>query len=115
MRRIALLVVTLVFAAAAARKPEGIWRGESACVVRPSACRDEDALYRVSAGGTPDRLRVSGGKIVDGREVSMSALADLTGPGIDTPITISPVPGHQFTLPSLHQPGDYALQKTSVS
>lgn len=52
--------------------PVGIWRGESRCVVRPSACNDETALYRIAASaGAQDRLMVSAGKIVDGQEVSM--------------------------------------------
>jgi hypothetical protein len=54
--------------------PVGIWRGESRCVVRPSACNDETALYRIAASPrAQDRLMVSGGKIVDGREVSMGS------------------------------------------
>lgn len=54
--------------------PVGIWRGESKCVVRPSACDDETALYRIAASaGAQDRLMVSAGKIVDGQEVSMGS------------------------------------------
>src|SRR5690242_19796299 len=54
--------------------PVGIWRGESTCVVRPSACNDETALYRIAANArAQDRLTVSAGKIVDGREVSMGS------------------------------------------
>src|SRR5258708_18469559 len=40
----------------------------------------------------------------------MSAVGELSGPGIDTPITITTDPGHQFPLPPLHQTGDYSLQ-----
>jgi len=54
--------------------PVGIWRGESRCVVKPSACNDETALYRIAANArAQDRLMVSAGKIVDGREVSMGS------------------------------------------
>ena len=53
--------------------PVGVWRGESKCVVRPSACNDETALYRIASASAPDRVMVSGGKIVDGREVSMAS------------------------------------------
>ena len=52
--------------------PVGIWRGESRCVVRPSACNDETALYRIAANAR-DRVMVSAGKIVDRREVSMGS------------------------------------------
>jgi hypothetical protein len=52
--------------------PVGIWRGDSRCVVRPSACNDETALYRIVANA-PDRVMVSAGKIVNGQEVSMGS------------------------------------------
>ncbi len=52
-------------------RPTGTWRGASRCLVRPSACQDEDALYRVSAAAQADSVRLSAGKIVDGREVVM--------------------------------------------
>lgn len=52
--------------------PAGAWRGASTCLVRPSACRDEDAVYRISAAGPrTDSLRLSAGKVVDGQEVVM--------------------------------------------
>lgn len=54
--------------------PAGTWRGESSCVVKPSACRDEDSLYRVSRkGNAPDRVNLSANKIVDGKEVNMGS------------------------------------------
>ena len=53
--------------------PVGIWRGDSRCVVRPSACNDETALYRIASASAHDRLMVSAGKIVDGQEVSMGS------------------------------------------
>ncbi len=40
----------------------------------------------------------------------MAALGDLTGPGIDTPITLSTIPGQKFAIPALHEKGDYLLQ-----
>lgn len=39
----------------------------------------------------------------------MNALAELTGPGIVTPITLAATPGHKFSLPPLHEKGDYEL------
>jgi len=52
--------------------PVGIWRGESRCVVKPSACNDETALYRIAAKAA-DRVVVSAGKLVNGREASMGS------------------------------------------
>lgn len=52
--------------------PVGTWRGESKCMVRPSGCRDEDSVYRISvAGQSQTRVTLSANKIVDGREVNM--------------------------------------------
>ncbi|MEO8033579.1 MAG: carboxypeptidase-like regulatory domain-containing protein, partial [Acidobacteriota bacterium] len=44
----------------------------------------------------------------------MTAVAELTGPGIDVPITVHTIPGHQFILPPLHQPGQYTLQNVRL-
>jgi len=52
--------------------PTGTWRGESKCVVRPSACHDEDSLYRVAAvSGSQNRFTIAASKVVSGREVNM--------------------------------------------
>jgi hypothetical protein len=46
----------------------GDWRGDSICVVRPSACHDEKALYRISkTGNLPNHYSIEGDKIVDGK------------------------------------------------
>ncbi|HUR79641.1 MAG TPA: Ig-like domain-containing protein, partial [Thermoanaerobaculia bacterium] len=45
----------------------------------------------------------------------MSALGDLTGPGIDTPITLSTIPGQKFAIPALHEKGDYVLQNIRLA
>jgi hypothetical protein len=52
--------------------PIGTWRGDSTCVVRPSACNDEDSKYRFAREeGTPDRVQLAAAKIVNKREVLM--------------------------------------------
>ena len=70
--------------------PVGTWRGESKCLVRPSGCNDEDSLYRFSASGNaPDKLRLSGNKIVSGREVNMGDMDcryNAKGQKIDCPL-----------------------------
>jgi hypothetical protein len=53
--------------------PVGTWRGQSKCIVKPSACHDEDAVYRISAAQSPDRVQVSANKVVDGKEVNMGS------------------------------------------
>jgi hypothetical protein len=50
----------------------GDWRGESVCVVRDSACRDEDSLYHLAKlAGKPGRFSMKLDKIVDGKPVTM--------------------------------------------
>ena len=52
--------------------PVGTWRGQSTCMVTPSACRDEDSVYRIAAvGQSRTKLTLAANKIVDGREISM--------------------------------------------
>ncbi|HEX8410707.1 MAG TPA: carboxypeptidase regulatory-like domain-containing protein, partial [Thermoanaerobaculia bacterium] len=40
----------------------------------------------------------------------LSARGELTGPGIDEPITLSAIPGQKFAIPALHEKGEYLLQ-----
>jgi hypothetical protein len=61
-------------APAVAANPVGVWRGTSVCRVRPSPCKDEVALYRITRGKTSDSLSVDGRKIVNGQEVQMGIL-----------------------------------------
>jgi len=57
-----------------ADSPVGTWRGESTCVVKPSGCHDEDSVYRISeTAQSPNKLNLSGNKIVDGKEVNMGS------------------------------------------
>jgi hypothetical protein len=50
----------------------GDWRGESVCVVRESACHDEDSLYHVTRlAGKPGWFSTKLDKIVDGKPVTM--------------------------------------------
>ena len=52
--------------------PVGTWRGKSTCVVRPSGCRDEDSVYRVTAtAGSDTRVMLAANKLVNGQEVNM--------------------------------------------
>jgi len=56
----------------AEQKLAGTWRGESLCVEKGTACHDEIAVYRIAAiPGKPGYLMVSGGKVVDGKEIVM--------------------------------------------
>jgi hypothetical protein len=49
----------------------GDWRGSSICLVKASACHDEEALYRVKAGAKPDTFSMQADKIVDGKPEEM--------------------------------------------
>src|SRR4051794_8942191 len=53
-----------------------------------------------------------GGRINDDAppDNGMTAIGDLTGPGIDTPIRLVTKPGHLFQLPALNEKGDYILR-----
>jgi hypothetical protein len=54
--------------------PVGVWRGTSACLVRPSACKDEIVVYRITPMKTADSLAVDARKIVRGEEQEMGVL-----------------------------------------
>ena len=50
----------------------GTWRGHSVCLVKGSACRDEENVYRFSKpAGKPDVFSGTASKVVDGREIVM--------------------------------------------
>lgn len=65
-----MLIAALLFAAVAAN-PVGDWRGPSTCLVRPSPCHDEDALYRVTRPA-PDRVHLQVHKYVNGEPAMFS-------------------------------------------
>jgi hypothetical protein len=53
----------------------GDWRGDSVCVVRDSACRDEDSLYHVAKlAGKPGWFSMKLDKIMDGKRVTMGTV-----------------------------------------
>ena len=59
---------------AAVSNPVGVWRGTSKCTVRPSACNDEIAVYRITRVNTSDSLSIDGRRIVNGQEVEMGVI-----------------------------------------
>ena len=54
--------------------PVGTWRGESACLVRPSACNDEIVVYRITPMKAADSLAIDARKLVRGEEQEMGVL-----------------------------------------
>jgi hypothetical protein len=53
----------------------GDWRGDSICMVRGSACHDEDSLYHVSRSAEkPGWFSVKADKIVDGKPITMGTV-----------------------------------------
>src|SRR4029077_16651364 len=53
----------------------GDWRGDSICVVHPSACHDEKALYHLKATpGSDHHYSLDADKIVDGKPEFMGSM-----------------------------------------
>ena len=77
--RFFILLTTLLFSTVAQATDDessiaGIWRGDSICVQKNTACHDEVAVYRVSViPGKHELVYVSGRKVVDGKEVVMGS------------------------------------------
>ena len=59
---------------APASNPAGVWRGTSLCRVRPSPCKDEIVVYRITRVNASDSLSVDARKIVTGQEEEMGVL-----------------------------------------
>jgi hypothetical protein len=52
----------------------GTWRGDSLCVEKGTACNDEVAVYRIAMiSGKRGFLLVTGGKVVNGKEIVMGS------------------------------------------
>jgi hypothetical protein len=60
--------------AAAKSNPVGDWRGTSVCTVRPSACNDENVVYRIMRVNASDSLTIDARRIVNGKEVEMGVI-----------------------------------------
>jgi hypothetical protein len=52
----------------------GDWQGDSICMVRESACRDEKALYHVKKSDQPGRFLIQADKIVEGKPVNIGSI-----------------------------------------
>lgn len=52
----------------------GTWRGTSLCQIRPSACRDEIVVYRITPTTARDSLALDARKVVNGAEEEMGVL-----------------------------------------
>ena len=61
-------------APAPAPSPVGVWRGTSLCRVRPSPCKDEIVVYRITRVNANDSLSIDARKIVNGQEEEMGVL-----------------------------------------
>lgn len=64
----------LAQAPTATTNPVGVWRGTSLCRVRPSACKDENVVYRITRVKASDSLSIDARKIINGREEGMGIL-----------------------------------------
>jgi hypothetical protein len=79
--KIVVLAVVCLFphrafaqAPASAPNPVGEWRGTSLCRLRPSACKDENVVYRITRVNASDTLSLDARKIVNGKEEEMGVL-----------------------------------------
>ncbi|WP_263417469.1 hypothetical protein [Terriglobus albidus] len=69
-----LILWTAGFAQAGETKDVlGEWSGKSTCVVRPSACHDEDVIYQIKEIA-PGKLSWKADKIVSGKRETMGVL-----------------------------------------
>jgi len=59
----------------APKTPVGTWRGQSVCLVRPSACNDEIVVYRITPMKAADSVAIDARKIVGGKEQEMGVLS----------------------------------------
>ena len=80
-KALVLVSVLTVSAAHATAKdnPDAIlgdWHGTSTCLVKPSACHDEEALYHVKAGEKPGTFSLQADKIVNGTPQQMGPPAE---------------------------------------
>jgi hypothetical protein len=56
----------------AADSPIGTWRGQSTCLVKASACRDEESVYRAAAVAKSEtRVTLTANRVANGEEVNM--------------------------------------------
>ncbi len=72
----------------------------------------------ITAVDVPSNLQtIFGGKMNDEAPAApgLSAIGELTGPGIATPITLAAIPGQKFSLPALHEKGEYSLQNIRLA
>jgi hypothetical protein len=58
----------------AASRFAGIWRGNSVCVAKNTACHDEVVVYRVQKLPAPDHVAISADKVVNGKPINMGSL-----------------------------------------
>jgi hypothetical protein len=76
-----------------------------------------DSTTVVADSGIPAAVQTKfGGKINDEAppDNGMTAVGELTGPGIDSPIRLVTKPGHLFQLPLLYEKGDYVLRNVRL-
>jgi hypothetical protein len=104
-----VIAIAILIAVAPLRAGE-VARGELAIL---GLGLEVDRTPVAAATGIPSFVQtVFGGKTNDEAPViaGLAALGELTGPGIDVPITLSAVPGKKFAIPALHTAGEYTLQ-----
>ncbi|HEX9407114.1 MAG TPA: hypothetical protein VF975_07335, partial [Thermoanaerobaculia bacterium] len=93
-----------------------------------SATANGDEVARANLSIVGISLEIERGPVATGTDIpvtvqtiysgtpapDLSVLGDLSGPGLDAPITLATKPGKQFQIPPLHQPGDYVLSNVRL-
>ena len=99
------IAVTCLFAQGAsaqtqaqAPNPVGVWRGTSLCRLRPSACKDESVVYRITRVNASDSLSIDARKIVNGQEEEMGVLACRPGASVGQITCTMPNGVWRFTI-----------------
>ena len=111
-RRCVALAILVVVLTAGVREAEAaeVARGEVAIV---GSGLEVDRTPVAAATSVPSSLQTFYGGLTAPDATAppgVAALGDLTGPGIGEPLTLSTVPGGRFSIPALHEKGEYTLQ-----
>jgi hypothetical protein len=93
--------------------PVGTWRGTSECLVRPSACTDEDVVYRITQMKAADSVALDARKIVRGEEQDMGVLGCRVAPSSGQITCILPQGVWHFTVRNDSLTGELRLKGNS--
>jgi len=106
---VVLLAVVLLAVAAPCVDAGEVARGELAILGLGLEVQRDPV---VAAVDVPSYVQTRFGEVAPAP--GLAALGDLTGPGLDTAITLATIPGQRFAIPALREKGDYLLQNVRL-